>query len=326
MRMLQIPFYDPNKSYEENYDQGPFGAFVDREVFQQTAEPTEDFLGQKVYLPFGIPAGPLVNAKFCKSAFEKGFDICVYKTVRSSTFPCHPFPNILAVKIEGDLTPEKAQNKLIADNNYSQPLSITNSFGVPSKDPTVWQEDVKKAISSAGPGQVLVLSFMGTVRENQTPQDFVADYALAAKLSAETGAKLLEANLSCPNIGNEGLVSDEDLKKLVEIAGKYAQGIAAINTISAEVVDQEGNQALPGKNRLKSGVCGAAIKWAGRDMVKRLVKIRQEAGVDLKIIGVGGVTKAEDYFEYRNAGADAVMSATGAMWTPFLAKEIKKKI
>lgn len=348
--MLQTPFYDPTKSYEENYESGPFGAFTDGETFEQAGEPKEDFLGQKVYTPFGIPAGPLLNSKFCKSAFEKGFDICVYKTVRSNVFPCHPFPNILAVKLEGDLTIEKAQTKLIADNNYSQPLSITNSFGVPSKEPKVWQEDVKKAISYAKAGQVLVLSFMGTVRPNQTPQEFITDYALAARLSKETGAKILEANLSCPNIGNEGLVcydlemtekvskairaeigdtplilkvgyyqSDEDIKKLVEICGNYAQGIAAINTIAVEVVDKNGNQALPGKNRLRSGVCGASIKWAGLDMVKRLKKT-------MNIIGVGGVTTKEDYNEYIEAGADAVMSATGAMWNPYLAQEIKQKV
>lgn len=350
--MLKMPFYDPDKSYEDNYDEGPFGAFADGKVFEQKGEPQYDFFGQKVYLPFGIPAGPLVNSKFCKAAFENGFDICVYKTVRSSVFPSHPFPNILSVKIEGDLTIEKAQSKLVADNNYSEPLSITNSFGVPSKDPAVWQNDVKKAISYEGHGQVLVLSFMGTVRENQTSEEFIADFALAGKLSTQTGAKILEMNLSCPNIGNEGLVcynlemtekvceavrqaigntplilkvgyyqSDEDLKNLAEIAGKYAQGIAAINTISAEVIDKNGNQALPGKNRLRSGICGAAIKWAGISMVKRLKK---QAGDSIKIIGVGGVTKSEDYFEYVSAGADAVMSATGAMWNPYFAQEIKK--
>jgi len=260
--MLQTPFYDPNLSYEDNYDKGPFGIFADDKVFEQTGEPQEAFLGQKVYTTFGIPAGPLLNSKFCKNAFEKGFDICVYKTVRSSVFPSHPFPNILAVKVEGDLTLERAQDKLIADNNYSQPLSITNSFGVPSKDPSVWQEDVKKAISFAGKGQVLVLSFMGTVRENQTEEEFISDWVLAAKLAKETGAKILEANLSCPNIGNEGLVcynlemtekvceairkeigdipliikvgyytNDGDLEKLVEIASKYVQAIASINKI-----------------------------------------------------------------------------------------------
>ncbi len=355
--MLKIPFYDPYKSYDENYAKGPFGSFADGKVFEQTGEPKYDFLGQKVYLPFGIPAGPLLNSAFCKGAFEKGFDITVYKTVRSGIFPCHPFPNVLAVKVEGDLTMEKAQNPLIADNNYSQPISITNSFGVPSKEASVWQEDVKSAISYARKGQILVLSFMGTVKENQTAEEFVADWADAARLAKQTGAKIYEANLSCPNIGNEGLVcynlemtqrvcaairkeigntplilkvgyykSDEDIKKLVEICSRYAQAISSINTIQVEVRDKEGNQALPGKNRLRSGVCGASIKWAGLEMVKRLVKVRDEAGADIKIIGVGGVTVAEDYFEYMEAGADCVMSATGAMWNPELAQEIKNSI
>lgn len=353
---MQTPFYDPNKSYEDNYDLGPFGAFADGEDLRDDKTPQCDFLGFKINTPFGIPAGPLLNSKFCRAAFEKGFDICVYKTVRSSFFPCHPFPNILAVKIDGDLTLEKAKGKLVADNNYSEPLSITNSFGVPSKEVSIWQEDVKKAISYAGPGQVLVLSFMGTVRENQTPEEFVADWALAARLAKETGAKVLEANLSCPNIGNEGLVcynlemtervcqairveigdtplilkvgyyqSDEQVRKLVDICKKYAQGIAAINTIQAEIVDPEGRQALPGEKRLRSGICGAGIKWAGLDMVKRLGRIRELAEGDFTIIGVGGVVETEDYFEYLQIGADVVQSATGAMWNPDLAQEIKEK-
>lgn len=354
--MLKTPFYDPTKSYEQNYDEGPYGAFADGEIFKQENEPQDDFLGQKVYLPFGIPAGPILNSNFCKGAFEKGFDIVVYKTVRSSSFPCHPFPNILAVKSEGDLTFEKVQKPIVADNNYTEPLSITNSFGVPSKDANIWQEDVKKAIPYAGKGQVLVLSFMGTVKENQTPEEFVADYALAARYAKETGAKILEVNLSCPNIGNEGLVcynlemtervceairkeigdtplilkvgyykSDEDTKRLVEIAAKYAQAISAINTIQAEIIDKDGNQALPGKNRSRSGVCGASIKWAGLDMVRRLRLTVNDERLTVKIIGVGGVTKAEDYFEYIEAGADVVMSATGAMWNPELAQAIKAK-
>lgn len=355
--MLATPFYDPNLSYEENYDLGPFGAFAKGEVYKQEGEPQYDFLGQKVYLPFGIPAGPLLNSKFCKGAFDQGFDIAVYKTVRSSFFPCHPFPNVLAAKLEGDLTLERAQSPIVADSNYSKPLSITNSFGVPSKEADIWQKDAKKAILSARKGQVLVLSFMGTVRENQTPEEFVADYGLAAEQSVATGAKILETNLSCPNIGNEGLVcynldmtekvckairakigdlplilkvgyykSEDDIKKLVEIASKYAQAISAINTIQAEIVDTNGNQALPGKNRARSGVCGASIKWAGLDSVKKLVKAKKQIGTDIKIIGVGGVIKPEDYFEYIKAGADAVMSATGAMWNPNLAQEIKAMI
>jgi dihydroorotate dehydrogenase (NAD+) catalytic subunit len=356
--MLHIPFYDPKKSYEENLKEGPFGAFVDEVAYAQgSGEPKYEFLGEKVYSPFGIPAGPLINSNFCKAAFEKGFDICVYKTVRSDVFPCHSFPNILSVKVTGDLTLEKAQGKLLVDDNYVEPLSITNSFGVPSRNTKTWQEDVRRAITYAKAGQVLILGFMGTVRENQTEEEFIADYVLTAKKAVETGVKILEVNLSCPNIGNKGLVcynldmtekicravrkeinntplilkvgyykSYEDVKKLSQIADKYAQAVSAINTIPANVVDEEGNQALPGDNRLLSGICGASIKWAGLEMVEKLKKARSEINSSFKIIGVGGVMTPGDFKEYINKGADFVMSATGAMWNPYLAKEIKERL
>ena len=356
--MIQTPFYDPEKSYDDNYNQGPFGAFQNGKTYKQKSIPQNDFLGQKVYLPFGIPAGPLLNSKFCKSAFEKGFDICVYKTVRSDSFPCHPFPNVLAIHPERDLTLEDLKKPLIADTTYKDPLSITNSFGVPSKPSLVWQEDVKKAIEFAGPGQVLVLSFMGTTKPNQTQQEFIDDYILAARLAYETGAKVLETNLSCPNIGNEGLVcynldvtekvtkgikevigntplvlkvgyyeDDKALEQLAEIAEKYSVNISGINTLQGEIRDKEGNQALPGSPaRLRSGVCGTGIKWAGLDFVRRLRKIKEERGFKFSIEGVGGVLTPEDYKEYREAGADSVMSATGAMWNPLLAEEIKENI
>ena len=352
--MITTPFYDPTKSYEENYEKGPFGALADGEKLERSGEPTHDFYGHKVYTPFGIPAGPLLNSAFCKAAFDKGFDVCVYKTVRSASFPSHPFPNVLAIHPQGDLSLDVLKQPITADASYAEPLSITNSFGVPSKDAHDWQEDAKKAVESAGPGQVLVMSFMGTVRPGQTEEEFVADYVEAAKLSLETGAKVLETNLSCPNIGNEGLVcynldvtekvakgirevigstplilkvgyyqDDAQIERLAEIAQAYASGISGINTLQAEIRDAKGEQALPGSPaRLRSGVCGAGIKWAGLDFVRRLKAIKEKRGFTFSIEGVGGVMTAADYKEYRDAGADAVMSATGAMWNPYLAKEI----
>lgn len=354
--MLRTPFFDPLKSYDENYDTGPFGAFADSESVENKGEPTHDFHGQKVYAPLGIPAGPLLNSAFCAAAFKKGFDIAVYKTVRSGTFPCHPWPNVLAIHPDGDLDFDKLSRPVIADETYSEPLSITNSFGVPSKEAPVWQEDAKKAIAAAGKGQVLVLSFMGTVRPDQSQDEFIADYALAAKQSHETGAKVLETNLSCPNIGNEGLVcynldvtervvkaikdvigdtplivkvgyfkEDKDLERLAAIANEYGVGVSGINTLQAEVRNAAGEQALPGSPaRLRSGVCGAGIKWAGLDFVRRMRAIMERQGYSFALEGVGGVTVPEDYKEYRDAGADSVMTATGAMWNPLLAKEIKE--
>jgi len=73
-------------------------------------------------------------------------------------------------------------------------------------------------------------------------------------------------------------------------------------------------------------VCGHSIKWAGLEMVGKLKKLREEFGYKYTIIGVGGVSTADDFFEYRNAGADIVMSATGVIWNQNLAQEIKKRL
>lgn len=359
--MLSIPFYDPQKSYEENFEQGPFAAFAQKSL--GSGEPTVygelkyNFFGFKVNSPFGIPAGPLINGKFVQAALDKGFDIVIYKTVRSVKYPCHPWPNVLSVKVEGDLSLDMAQGKLVADRNYHEPLSITNSFGVPSFDPKFWQKDLGNVVKNTCSGQIVVGSFQGTKKEGQNVEDFINDFRVTAKLLKETGVKVMEVNLSCPNEGTGNLLcydtersvkvvqaikeEIENIPLIIKIAyykdydalnnfvkeiGPIIQGISAINTISAEIVDENGVQALPGEGRLRSGVCGHAIKWAGLDMVKRLKLLREKFGYSFTIIGVGGVSSADDFFEYRNAGADIVMSATGAMWNPYLARDIQERL
>lgn len=355
---MHAAFYDPTRSYEENYTKGPPINFQNISLPKRKIFDTQKFLGFDVNLPFGIPAGPLLNSKFIQAGFSFGFDVLTYKTVRSSIFPSHPFPNVLYVDAPENLHPDLTP-RLIGRRETDAPiemLSITNSFGVPSMDPKVWQEDVKKSLGYVGNGQLLILSFMGTVRENQTQEEFIEDFALAAKLSKATGAKVLEANLSCPNIGNEGLVcynlgttekvvkairnvigdtplilkvgyykNRHDLEKIAEITHTYAHALATINTIQTEIVDEEGNQALPGKNRLRSGVCGSSIKWAGLEMTEKLHNIRTEKKLKYDIVGMGGVMTADDYSAYKKAGADCVQSATGAMWNANLAHDIWKK-
>jgi dihydroorotate dehydrogenase len=349
--MSSEPFYDPAKSYLDNFEHGPFGLFADTTPTSPTSKPKHQFLGHPVFAPFGIPAGPLINGKFVKAALDKGFDIPVYKTVRTHKYECHPWPNVLAVKVEGDLVPDRT---LIANHNYEEPLSITNSFGVPSFDPEFWQRDMADAAAYAGPGQVVVGSFQGTLPKGGGAASYLEDFVLGARLVKETGVKIIEVNLSCPNEGTANLLcfdiqrsrqvveaikdeigsvplvikmayykDDHRLEEFVREVGNAVDGISAINTISAVILDEDGKQALPGEGRLRSGVCGSAVKWAGLAMTSRLARLRGELGMKFTIVGVGGVGNAAAFDEYRRAGADAVMSATSAMWNPMLAEEIK---
>jgi dihydroorotate dehydrogenase len=351
--MVFEPFYDPAKSYLDNFEHGPFGLFADTKPPSQISDPEHIFLGHPVSTPFGIPAGPLINGRFVKAALDLGFDIPVYKTVRTHQYACHPWPNVLAVKVDGDLAPDRT---LIATHDYDEPLSITNSFGVPSFDPEFWQPDMADAARHAGTGQVVVGSYQGTLPENGSVEDYIADFVLGAKLVKETGVKIIEVNLSCPNEGTANLLcfdiqrsrkvveaikdeigstplvikmayykDEQRLEQFLREIGNTVDGIQSINTISAEILDEHGKQALPGEGRLRSGVCGSAVKWAGLAMTERLFRMRAELGMKFTIIGVGGVGNAAAFDAYRRAGADAVMSATSAMWNPSLAREIKEQ-
>ncbi len=358
--MLQAPFYNPEKSYYENWEQGPFNGFADGVVLPP-GKPRFDYLGYQISYPIGIAAGPLLNGRFVKAALEKGYDVPVYKTVRTRIKKANDWPNVLPVEVDGDLTLEKAKQGLTTKKEYTEPLAITNSFGNPSYPVDVWQRDIKELMTfvKTRPGQVVCGMIEGTRWDaNFTDQDFVDDWVLGAKLMKETGVHAIEANFSCPNegdrvkrllcfdadmskrivealkreIGKMPLVlkisyfeSEDELREFVQKVGPLVEGISAINTIPAPVYDESGKQALPGGEwRLKSGICGYPIKWAGLDMTRRLKKLREEFDMKYGIIGVGGVTVPKDFKEYRSAGADVVMTATGAMWNPYLAKEIKE--
>lgn len=348
MKNTNTPFYDPFLSYDDNYQQGPFGDFSrSPKAITKVAKPTR-FLDLDVNLPFGIPAGPLLNANYIKAAFAYGFDLCVYKTVRTKAHKSHALPNILSIHPQGMLSAHL--DTVLADYHYQSPISITNSFGVPSYSPEIWQEDLADAVNAAQKGQYVIGSFQGTPGNSVSIEK---DYALAARLVAETKVPILEANLSCPNEGVNKLLcfdfdrveriakeiknsvpdrplflklayfsNDGKVLPLLKKLDGIVDGFSTINTLSAKPVDQEGKPAL-GADRPTGGVCGDAIRWAGLDMVKRLVRLRNELTNHFAIIGVGGVCSVEHYQEYIDAGADAVMSATGAMWNPNLAFDIK---
>ena len=358
----QTDFYDPTKTFDDNFDHGPFPSTPDEAPYQNSGEPAYSFLGKPVYSPFGIPAGPLPTSKHTTYAFQRGFDIICYKTQRSVAFPCNDFPNVVYLDVDGDLTLEKAVQPLLghAETTASpDKLTITNSFGNPSRGPGFWQNDMKQAVAGRGKGQFLIASVVGTIQDGFSADDYYNDFALAAEEAASSGVDAIELNLSCPNVASEGVIcytydaviaicqktrakigdlpliikigyfskdQQQLLEKILKDAAPYINAISAINTISAPIVDENGEQLLPGEGRLKSGCCGASIRWAGLDMVKRLDALRKSKGYDYEIVGVGGVMTPKDYNEYIVAGADAVQSATGAMWNPDLAAEIKAAV
>lgn len=353
-------FYNPLLSFDDNVDKGPFPA--SRTFTADNSAPAYSFLGHKLHSPFGIPAGPLPTSKHVNLAFKYGFDVVCYKTQRSITFPVNEYPNIVYLDIEGDLTKDKSAEPVVghlSPTTTVEKLTITNSFGNPSRGPEFWTADMQSALKAQGRGQLMIASVVGTIQPGFSSEDYYQDFATAALLAVQAGVKVVEINLSCPNVANEGVLCydsaavenickrvkqavgnipliakvgyyDEHQQTLLEAvlsrSHPYISAYSAINTIPVSVVDDHGDQLLPGPGRLKSGACGASIKWAGLDMVKRLAVYRTAYKLSYEIIGVGGVMNANDFHEYMDSGANIVQSATGAMWNSLLAQEIKNSL
>ena len=347
----QVQLYDDRLDFEDNKAKGPFGDFLSGDVYINSGQPKYDFLGTPVYSPFGIAAGPLPTTQFIQAALNKGFDIVTLKSVRTDTFPLNPYPQVRPVVVEADLDPSKP---VVVAAKYQDRLAVANSFGIPSVKPAEWQKYMKESLALPQKGQALLAAFQGTAR-GKGREAFVQDHVIGVGLVRETGANIIEINLSCPNEGESVLACfDTDiterivnavrqahpeikliiklayfadsgqLKDLVKRIGGKVDGISAINTVPATVVDAKGKEVFPG--RPMAGISGAPIKWAGLKMARLLDQFREEFGYNYKILGMGGVLTPADFDEYRQAGADIVMSVTGAMWNPRLAAEIKRHL
>ncbi|MFZ9521379.1 MAG: hypothetical protein ACO3A4_12975 [Silvanigrellaceae bacterium] len=262
-----------------------------------------------------------------------------------------------------EVVPLRAEDLL--DSELRSRLSITNAFGVPSLSPKEWGQDFSRLLPGAfSQGKMTVLSFQGSRLENRPWSDFLLDTSTTARLAAQcvraAGGSLLEMNVSCPNEAGApiftdlkaltetvraasealtdfpemrlviklGVVPEKNILSTVEVIAKYAHGISAINTVSANIVTPAGERAL-GSGSAHGGVCGAAIRDEAIQMIGKLSRCRRSLGLDSRsfaLVGVGGCTTVDDFEAFLKAGADVVHVATAAMWNLQFASECAQRL
>lgn len=326
------PIYNIHKTYAENVQDGPSfsGSIPPREPSTERF----DFLGHKVRSLVGIPAGPLLTAEWIALAAALGFDIPTYKTIRSSSYPSHKLPNVTFVNGEGKVVP--------IPQALSQ-ITITNSFGMPSKSPEFLMEDIERANNCLSDGQVMIVSVVGTPNPHTT---FAHDFVKSAQLAVNAGAKIIEANFSCPNVDKADGILYMNEEAVFAFTTKIARAIHPIPLILKVGVFSNpqqmqttflaaargGAKAICGINsvsmtvtppldetRKTSGVCGAAIRPQALDFIRNASTIIKANKLDLTLLGCGGIMLPEHFDEFFEAGAYVAMSATGMMWDPQLA-------
>jgi dihydroorotate dehydrogenase len=349
------PTYRTDRSFEWNHANGPDfpGPWP---AVPET--PMKEFFGLAVRSRFGVPASILVNSRWIETYARLGFDLLTYKTVRSQARLCHAPPNWLFLD-------ERSVAAGLADPNMplalaarppADPRGATagGSFGIPSVAPEVWKPDIAAARRALGAGQALIVSVVGTARPGLSEADFVADFVALARSVVESGADLVEADLSCPNVARRegevyldttlsteiaratkaasagrpvllkiGDIADRaQMAAFLESVAGAADGVVMINAPSRRIVDGAGAPGF-GAGRERAGVTGGAIKAIALRAVADAVAHIRRRGLPLEVIGVGGVTSAADARAFLDAGAYAVQSATAATWNPYLAAEIK---
>ena len=174
----------------------------------------------------------------------------------------------------------------------------------------------------------------------------VEDYAYTcAKLDKCEQVGWLEVNVSCPNVHGGGMSFGTDAKMAARVVEKVkevtkkpvivklspnvtdivqiakecenagADGISLINTLLGMRIDL--NRKKPVIKNIMGGFSGPAIFPVAVRMVYQVSN-----AVKIPVVGMGGVSSAEDVIEMMLAGATAVQIGAANLTDPFICKKI----
>jgi dihydroorotate dehydrogenase (NAD+) catalytic subunit len=162
---------------------------------------------------------------------------------------------------------------------------------------------------------------------------------VARALNEGEGIAAYELNVSCPNTECGGIAFGSDPRMLFDVVSAVkkvanrpiivklspnvtsisevaraseeagADAISLVNTFVAMAIDAEARK--PRISNITAGLSGPAIKPIALRMVWEVSR-----AVHVPVIGIGGISTAEDVIEFMLAGASAVEVGTANFWDP----------
>ena len=306
------------------------------------------YCGVPVDSPLGIAAGSLLNGEWLLYYASLGFDILTYKTVRSCERRSYELPTLQPIAWDGGEVP--AELSVASKMNGSWAVS----FGMPSKSPSFWRDDVAATRSHLDKGKFLCVSVVATAQDGWLIDDIADDYAQCAKWAAGSGADGVEANFSCPNVSSvdgqlflnptdAGIVAAkmrdaipqtplllkvghienrEIAHALLESVAASADALVMVNGVSAKVRQPNGDLLFEGQCR---GIAGEAIRETALEQLSLFDGLIREFGFDVRLVGGGGLGQATDVRACLDRGCEAVQFATAAMLNPGLGLAIRRE-
>lgn len=344
--------YDIGSTWQQNCERGP--------QFRVPAPPLVElprrkFLGLSVRSRIGIAAGLLLNSRWIAGYAARGFDILTYKTVRSSARDCYPLPNW--VFVDDESPNDHLQPVFVRDIPPECPTEVSSSvcFGMPSVAPDVWRDDISVAKSGLSSGQILIVSVVATPGTQPDRQAIAEDFARCAAWAVESGADVIEANLSCPNVCSaEGTIYQDaefsqivarrirneigttplllktglfdrliSMQEFIGSVAEFASGVTLVNCMIRPVLHRDHRPAF-GPQFIRAGVLGRVIHQPSVAAVQELCDFIRREALALEVAAVGGVSCLADFEDFFNAGASAVLCGSSPMYLPNLAVEIQQ--
>ncbi len=209
------------------------------------------------------------------------------------------------------------------------PSGMLNAIGL--ENPGLREYMVRIAPALKGIGTKLIINVAGS-----TIEDYVE---VAEAVEQDGGADALEINISCPNVKEGGLAFGSSAKGAAKVteAVRRAVGMPIIMKLTPNVTDiaevakaceDEGADAISMINTLlgmsidvkarkpylaneTGGLSGPAVRPVAVRMVWQTAQ-----KVSIPIIGMGGISSAEDALEFMMAGASAVAVGTAQLADP----------
>lgn len=233
------------------------------------------------------------------------------------------------------------------------------TIGNPKPQIAILEDGVLNSVGLTNPGVEQVISDkLVKLRDNYPTLPVMAsvggesqeDYVyVAQKLANSALVNALEINVSCPNVAEGGMSFGvqptlvEELTKKIKLAVNLpiyvkltpnvsditeiaraaeaggADGISMINTVLGMRIDVETHKPLLGHNF--GGLSGRAIKPIAISMINRVRQI-----TTLPIIGMGGISSAQDVIEFMLAGANAVAISSAHFDDELASKKIAQSL
>ena len=219
------------------------------------------------------------------------------------------------------------------------PAGVLNSIGLQNPGVDAVVNDILPRLAASGLQTPLIANIAG-----ETPEEYGE---LARRFSAAPNLAGIEVNISCPNVRHGGLAFGADpdaayevlrtvrgatklpviakltpnTARIAHVAGACADAgadaLSLINTLVGMVIDIKSRRPLLGNKT--GGLSGPAVKPIA---VAKVYEVFDAVGHRLPLIGIGGVSNADDAYEFILAGASAVGVGTALFYNHRAPREI----